>query len=146
MKDFGAHFIFRWLLFPFSLYINHSVKPALLDWLVALKSPSQDIASELKQAIVLKTTGTSNGVDADDTKRTEVQALVNELEKLNKETKLTSTPRLDGNWKLLFTTNDGSSAGKIGPFVGKVEQDINLNVSLYSSSFLPYLKRHAFVY
>ena len=45
--------------------------------------------------------------------------------------RLSNSPKLDGSWDLLFTTNDGSSAGKIGPFVGAVQQDIALGNQAY---------------
>ena len=45
--------------------------------------------------------------------------------------RLSNSPKLDGNWDLLFTTNDGSSAGKIGPFTGAVRQDITLEDQTY---------------
>ena len=38
---------------------------------------------------------------------------------------------MDGTWTLLYTTNEGSSAGKLGPFVGTVEQEINLTDGIY---------------
>ena len=34
---------------------------------------------------------------------------------------------------MVFTTNDGSSAGKVGPFVGKVEQAIDLSSKEYTN-------------
>lgn len=34
---------------------------------------------------------------------------------------------------VVFTTNDGSSAGKLGPFVGKVRQDIVLSEKKYTN-------------
>ena len=45
--------------------------------------------------------------------------------------RLSNSPKLDGVWDLVFTTNDGSSAGKIGPFVGDVQQDITLQDQAY---------------
>ena len=32
------------------------------------------------------------------------------------------SPLLDGNWRLLYTSTKGGSAGKLGPFVGQVTQ------------------------
>ena len=34
---------------------------------------------------------------------------------------------------LVFTTNDGSSAGKLGPFTGKVKQKIDVESNSYSN-------------
>ena len=34
---------------------------------------------------------------------------------------------MGGSWFLLYTTNGGSSAGKLGPFVGQVEQYFSVN-------------------
>jgi len=87
------------------------------------KAPS---VTELKKSIRALAAPTSNGVTASATVQEEMAKLVLLLEKQNKEKKLTKTQMLDGNWRLLYTTNGGSSAGKLGPFVGVVDQDINL--------------------
>jgi hypothetical protein len=51
---------------------------------------------------------------------------VAELEASNPTPNLTSSEKLDGSWKLIYTTNEGSSAGKLGPLVGDVEQFIRI--------------------
>jgi len=38
---------------------------------------------------------------------------------------------VDGVWRLIFTTTTGSSGGKLGPFVGDVDQDIRYNDGKY---------------
>lgn len=75
--------------------------------------------------------GTSNGVKASDETRVQIAAIVNELEKLNAVKKISSSDMMNGNWKLLYTTNEGSSAGKLGPFVGRVDQLITVDEQRY---------------
>lgn len=88
---------------------------------------------QLKEQLRSLTRGTKNGVEASATLRTEIAGLVTQLERTNKVKKLTSSPLIGGNWKLLFTTNDGSSAGKIGPFVGDVFQEVDLDKRSYNN-------------
>ena len=38
---------------------------------------------------------------------------------------------LNGEWRLIYTTNSGSSAGKIGPLVGIVSQRVDLKNFAY---------------
>lgn len=88
---------------------------------------------ELKAQLTKLTQGTSNGVKATSLVRTEIAGIAGQLEKLNKVKKLTASPLINGNWKLLYTTNDGSSAGKIGPFVGEVSQLVELGRKRYNN-------------
>jgi len=78
--------------------------------------------------------GTSNGVRASDATRLKIEELVKCLEKLNPTKKITDSPLLDGVWNLVYTTNEGSSAGKVGPFIGEVTQDIRLSESYYANN------------
>ena len=52
-----------------------------------------------------------------------------ELEDANVTKDLATSDLLDGSWKLVYSSNGGSSAGKLGPFVGEVEQLIRLDTS-----------------
>ena len=87
--------------------------------------------SELKQNIRSLATGTQNGIKAATDSRIAINGAVRKLEKANPVKKLSSTEKLDGSWKLVYTTNEGSSAGKLGPFVGDVIQDIDLSTKKY---------------
>lgn len=78
----------------------------------------QDIKAEIKALAK----GTSNGISASEEVRGNISRLVAELEAANPTPDLTNSPKLDGSWKLVYTTNEGSSAGKLGPLVGEVEQ------------------------
>jgi len=115
----------------------------------AYASPAQDVAdffaglfpkrkatvdvAGIKESIRSLARGTQNGIAADASKREEIADLVRELESANPTRKLTASPLLDGEWSLLYTTNDGSSAGKIGPLVGDVIQDIRLGENEYEN-------------
>eukprot|EP01038_Epipyxis_sp_PR26KG_P005483 gene5483-7592_t len=91
----------------------------------------------LKSSIILKSKSTSNGVKASNQIKIEIQELVKQLEIYNNQISkvpLTSNPAVDGLWDLIYTTNNGSSAGKIGPFIGKVTQDIKFSNKLYENN------------
>lgn len=38
---------------------------------------------------------------------------------------------LIGMWDLVYTTTSGSSGGKLGPFIGKVQQEVDIAEGLY---------------
>lgn len=42
----------------------------------------------------------------------------------------------EGLWRLVFTTTTGSSSGKLGPFVGEVLQDIEMDKAQCTSRLL----------
>uniref|UniRef100_A0A7S2ELK7 Plastid lipid-associated protein/fibrillin conserved domain-containing protein n=1 Tax=Ditylum brightwellii TaxID=49249 RepID=A0A7S2ELK7_9STRA len=83
-------------------------------------------AKELKDSIRQLSKGTSNGIAAPESTRDEIATLCKELEKMNKVKNIASSTKMDGSWNLVYTTNEGSSAGKLGPFTGEVEQAIRI--------------------
>lgn len=85
----------------------------------------------LKSSLFRVTKDTSNGIKATQTARNEVSEIVTELEKLNSVSVISSSPIMSGNWKLIYTTNDGSSAGRLGAFIGRVDQDIDVSANKY---------------
>ena len=89
--------------------------------------------AELKAELYALSEGTSNGVKASEEKRAQVADVVTKLEKLNAVKKIANNELMNGNWRLVFTTNDGSSAGKLGPFVGRVDQDISVADAFYTN-------------
>ena len=102
-----------------------SIGQLLSDFLPTTKASSAidpQRVEEVKREIIALAEGTSNGISASDQKRNQISQLVTELEAVNPTRDLTNSPMLDGSWKLIYTTNGGSSAGKLGPFVGEVEQ------------------------
>ena len=102
-----------------------SIGQLLSDFLPASKAPSAidpQRVEEIKSEIKALARGTSNGISASDDVREQISSLVSELEAANPTRDLTISPKLDGSWTLIYTTNGGSSAGKLGPFVGDVEQ------------------------
>ena len=108
-----------------------TLRASLLDFF----SPSKETTSKSEEAIRLKdqicklAKNTNNGINTPESTQNEINILVSQLEKLNPTPKrsLTADPKLDGSWNLVYTTNGGSSAGKLGPFVGEVEQRIFYN-------------------
>ena len=101
------------------------------------KQKSSNTVSQKAKIEALKTDlfsnaqGTSNGVKATEDTKQKISSIVSDLEKLNTNKRISSSPLMNGNWKLLYTTNDGSSAGKLGPFVGRVDQDIDVDSRQY---------------
>mmetsp|Transcript_10476 Transcript_10476/g.23137 ORF Transcript_10476/g.23137 Transcript_10476/m.23137 type:complete len:219 (-) Transcript_10476:480-1136(-) len=79
--------------------------------------------SSLKQDLYRLCEGTRNGVDADDQTRSEIARVVRELETMQPaEIVPTELPLKGSRHKLLYCESKGGSSGKIGPFVGVVEQ------------------------
>ena len=66
--------------------------------------------------------GCKNGLKATPEKKESILQIAKELEKLNPTKAIATNSLLDGSWELIFTTNEGSSAGKLGPFIGQVVQ------------------------
>ena len=79
-----------------------------------------------------------NGVNSADEVKAEVREMVASLEGFNPTKKPASTDAkegaLDGLWELAFTTNEDSSAGKLGPFVGYVSQEVNVECGKYKNN------------
>jgi PAP_fibrillin len=87
--------------------------------------------SALKDEIKALSKGTSNGISASPATAAQIASLSTQLETLNPTRQISNNKLLSGNWKLVYTTNDGSSAGKLGPFVGRVDQLITVEERKY---------------
>ncbi|CAM9243681.1 unnamed protein product, partial [Ascophyllum nodosum] len=86
----------------------------------------------LKQTIVEKAAGTSNGLEATDDQRDVIAEAINELVALNPtEDITTSGSHSAGTWDLVYTTTRGASGGKLGPFVGSVQQEVDIAGDVY---------------
>lgn len=96
-------------------------------------NPSSANRDNLKSELIRIASGTENGLKASNDVKLKVNELVQSLEKLNPTSKITTSKLLDGKWTLLYTTNEGSSAGKLGPFIGAVTQDIRFNDKFYEN-------------
>ena len=90
-----------------------------------------DKIEKLKSSIFEITDGTSNGVKASQKARDDISEIVSKLESLNTVKGIASSTLMDGNWKLIYTTNSGSSAGRLGAFIGRVDQDIDISSRKY---------------
>jgi hypothetical protein len=88
---------------------------------------------EIKKSIKDISRNTGNGLRATAENKDSIKKLVRELETLNPTKKLTSSQNLNGIWDLVYTTNEGSSAGKLGPFIGLVVQDIKVDEKFYTN-------------
>ena len=87
--------------------------------------------TNLKKSLIELTKGTNNGLKATDETRSEIAAIAKSLAAFNGIKSIASSPAMTGNWKLLYTTNGGNSAGKLGPFVGRVDQTIDVPSNRY---------------
>ena len=98
---------------------------------VSKQSPA---ALNLKNEIRKLSKGTKNGITASESVRDEIDVKVKQLERLNPtKSNLNRSDQLNGEWRLVYTTNEGSSAGKLGPFVGDVIQDIDTDTKMYQN-------------
>ena len=109
-----------------------------LDSFLGLFKPSgESSASKLEKIEKLKSSlfgmaeGTSNGVKASQKTRDDISEIVSKLELMNPVKGISNSPLMNGNWKLIYTTNSGSSAGRLGAFIGRVDQDIDLSTRKY---------------
>lgn len=97
-------------------------------------SNKQQRAELLKAELLRQTSGTGNGIYASESEQKEITSIVQALEKLNTSVpKISSSPKLNGNWRLIYTTNEGSSAGKLGPWIGRVNQIIDIEGNTYEN-------------
>ena len=67
--------------------------------------------------------GTANGTDLDSSGEAKVKLIINEL--CARDDSMPNPAAIDlanTNWDLVYSDSSGNSSGKLGPFVGKVEQ------------------------
>ena len=79
-----------------------------------------------KAAVMTAAGGTNNGLDATDAQRASLEAVICELEALNPTPDPASSPLVDGNWRVVYSTAPPPSNGSLGPFKGVAYQDISL--------------------
>ena len=114
---------------PASMFILQSRSNSL-----SMSSTSTDYDIKTLKTMLTELAGpTKNGLLASPSTTIEIASVISSLNLLNKITDLTTSAILDGEWTLLYTTNSGSSAGKIGPFIGTVTQDIDLASTFYEN-------------
>ena len=122
--------------FRFGKIANYELKTRLsafggLDFFTQSRKASKVDVETVKQEIKDLARGTKNGIQASEEVRESIKRLVSELESANTNSKLTTSRLMDGDWNLVYTTNEGSSAGKLGPFVGDVVQSVDLDQGDY---------------
>jgi hypothetical protein len=87
----------------------------------------------LTQTIASLAEGTKNGLACTDREAAELGTLIGLLEEQNPTADPAESALLDGDWKLLYTSTKGGSAGKLGPFVGRVNQLMELGNQKYTN-------------
>lgn len=60
-----------------------------------------------------------------------IRSVAESLETVNPTPKPALSPMSDGQWKCLYTDAPGPSGGKLGPFVGRVYQDVDMAAKKY---------------
>lgn len=76
----------------------------------------------IKRSIIKLARGTDNGVTADPGTAAQIVALTHLLEEQNPTPDVSESPLVAGCWELVYTDTSSSSAGRLGPFVGRVQQ------------------------
>mmetsp|Transcript_2684 Transcript_2684/g.3658 ORF Transcript_2684/g.3658 Transcript_2684/m.3658 type:complete len:212 (-) Transcript_2684:122-757(-) len=103
----------------------------LIVGIIALVHPNDALSpSQIKSKIVKLAQGTQNGLNASPRTSAEINKLCDIL-KPSPQRKPALSSALNGRWELLYTTTTGNSAGKLGPLVGKVYQEIDLQSLRY---------------
>ncbi|KAJ1631937.1 hypothetical protein T492DRAFT_992641 [Pavlovales sp. CCMP2436] len=115
----GALAFALWLSLPASAAVSSAL---------ASKSVRQ-----IKSSIVKLARGTQNGLTADVATAAQIVALSRLLEEANPTPNLATSDLVDGKWSLVYTSTSGGSAGKLGPFVGRVEQHFDISNGGYSN-------------
>ncbi|CAM9313775.1 unnamed protein product, partial [Laminaria digitata] len=85
----------------------------------------------LKQTILEQAAGTSNGLKATEEQRKAIADAVNGLVTRNPTKDVATSELATGMWNLLYTTTPGASGGKLGPFIGDVQQEVDIAEGLY---------------
>ncbi|KAJ1446314.1 hypothetical protein M885DRAFT_547025 [Pelagophyceae sp. CCMP2097] len=113
---------------------------ALPKWVDAVAWPLLDggaaraeARTMLKADVRRLASGTSNGIKASNETRASMRAATDALEKLSPTASPAKSDLLNGKWQLLYTTTSGGSSGALGPFIGDVFQDIDLQSSKYDN-------------
>ena len=96
--------------------MRRRVQPVIHAGTAASTSPARPAKSKLSQLA-----GRKYGHNLTESQKQDVRGVIRELEALQSgnvpHQKLAGT-----NWQLLYTESAGSSGGKVGPFVGQVDQ------------------------
>lgn len=106
---------------------------AFFQGLLGAKSKPGLSPRTLQESIVDLSKGNDNGIRVSSTDKATILDYVKQLEAQNPSKVIGSNSKMTGAWELIYTSNSGSSAGKLGPFVGKVVQDINIAAKSYTN-------------
>ncbi|CAB1098813.1 unnamed protein product [Ectocarpus sp. CCAP 1310/34] len=85
----------------------------------------------LKETILEEAAGTSNGLKATPQQRDAISKAINGLAAANPTKDITTSELATGTWDLIYTTTPGASGGKLGPFIGEVQQEVDIAEGLY---------------
>lgn len=113
--------------------------PNFLKSFFSFNSNAQSDGKEVEKRALLKKSlkelckDTQNGNKCSEDNRILIEDNARQLANLNPTKKIATSNEMNGAWDLLYTTNGGSSSGKLGPFVGTVIQDINMSSESYDN-------------
>ena len=85
----------------------------------------------LTQTIAQLSDGKRNGLKCTPAEAAELEEIIGMLERQNPTQAPAESALMDGSWRLLYTSTKGGSAGKLGPFVGKVKQVMDHGAGTY---------------
>jgi hypothetical protein len=96
----------------------------------SIVKPQIDVKT-LQQNIKNISANKDNGIKVAPEDKVKILEIVKDIEAKNPSSVVSSNPKMTGKWDLIYTSNTGSSAGKLGPFIGKVVQDIDIENNSY---------------
>lgn len=87
----------------------------------SLKAADVQRAAQLKEQLT-ELAGSRNGTDRDEAQRRDIAAVIEKLEALNPAEQPVAVDLAGTAWRLVYSSSMAASAGKFGPFVGRVWQ------------------------
>jgi PAP_fibrillin len=115
----------------FANYVNRLRE--FSSWDSKRKAENESAIEALKVLIFDAAAGCKpNGLEATQSQRTMISDLVSQIEALNPTPRPAYSPLMNGFWRMLYTdfSPPAPSAGKLGPFVGDVFQDLDSTNSI----------------
>ena len=99
----------------------------------AASTATVESISTAKREVMSAVAGTDNGLNCTESQRVEIESMITRLEALNPTPEPASSPLVDGNWRVVYSTAPPPSNGSLGPFKGTAFQDINLADNSYAN-------------
>jgi PAP_fibrillin len=112
-----------------TIQISSKLGDFFSPWLRVARAPKSESAIKTLKSLIYEATAACqpNGLQATQSQRTRISDLVSQIEQLNPTARPAYSPLMNGFWRMLYTdfSPPAASAGKLGPFVGDVFQDLD---------------------